>query len=941
MNTNIQIISDRLSLREPQKESLEILAKLLDAITLSKHADPQESLTAIQELFPSVTDFERKFPSLCFNLATGVGKTRLMGAFIAYLYLAKGIRHFFILAPNLTIYEKLKQDFIPNSPKYVLPGLHEFIKNTPAIITGENYDKAARFDEADFTGQGDLWINDRTPIINIFNISKINAVENKAGAQKSTLPRVKRLSETLGKSYFDYLSNLEDLVIIMDEAHRYRASAGAAAINELKPVLGLELTATPKTIGAKANTFKNIVYNYSLAEALEDGFVKDPAVATRKDFQPEKYTVEELEQIKLEDAVHAHESVKTQLQLYAAQYEKELIKPFILVVAADTTHAKNLHEKIESDAFFEGRYKGKVAEVHSKQSGAETDETVQKLIDIEKPHEVTEIIIHVNKLKEGWDVTNLYTIVPLRASASDILTEQTLGRGLRLPYGKRTGIESIDSLTIIAHDQFQKIVDQAKSPNSLITKTVYIGEGGDIPAEPDQIISNPTIVTALFTENSPSAATSADPQADPASFGAEYTQEEKAFAEKVLEVIQEFKHLPSLKALHSPEIEKNIIKKVNERLAPNQKQLDFAPKEQKDREREWHFALAREVIQQIISRTIDIPKITLTPDDEVSYGFNDFDLEGLETINYQPLNEELIIRNLQTAENRFLTTNGTYAKEPHLENYILREFLNILYVDYDRNGVLLRKLAAQIVARCRSYLSNDEDVEKVLVANAKAFADFIHVQLKKHVWRTPTAYTAKVNAGFTPLKTSAYTLPAGAKPQDFRKIPKEKHKIKQLVFTGFQKCCYLFQKFDSVDGELRFAHILEDDRHVLLWVKPASNSFIIDYDHGQNYQPDFVVETEGAKYICEIKRADEINDVEVQAKARAAVEWCGHASEHAAQHEDKPWHYVLIPHNAIAANCSFDGLVNKFIRCPKVLSPLTASNMAVTPSARALGGGLQ
>jgi type III restriction enzyme len=43
------------------------------------------------------------------------------------------------------------------------------------------------------------------------------------------------------------------------------------------------------------------------------------------------------------------------------------------------------------------------------------------------------VVIHVNKLKEGWDVRNLYTIVPLRASASDILTEQTLGRGLRLP----------------------------------------------------------------------------------------------------------------------------------------------------------------------------------------------------------------------------------------------------------------------------------------------------------------------------------------------------------------------------------------------------------------------------------------------------------------------------------------------------------------------------
>ena len=72
----------------------------------------------------------------------------------------------------------------------------------------------------------------------------------------------------------------------------------------------------------------------------------------------------------------------------------------------------------------------------------------------EKDNE-TEIVIHVNKLKEGWDVNNLYTIVPLRASASDILTEQTLGRGLRLPYGNNKK-QSIDTLRILAHDNFEK-----------------------------------------------------------------------------------------------------------------------------------------------------------------------------------------------------------------------------------------------------------------------------------------------------------------------------------------------------------------------------------------------------------------------------------------------------------------------------------------------------
>jgi type III restriction enzyme len=91
--------------------------------------------------------------------------------------------------------------------------------------------------------------------INIFNISKINS-EVRGGRT----PRIKRLSEYIGESYFDYLANLKDLVLIMDESHRYRASAGVRAINELKPVLGLELTATPFVETSRgAIPFKNVI----------------------------------------------------------------------------------------------------------------------------------------------------------------------------------------------------------------------------------------------------------------------------------------------------------------------------------------------------------------------------------------------------------------------------------------------------------------------------------------------------------------------------------------------------------------------------------------------------------------------------------------------------------------------------------------------------------
>ncbi len=83
-----------------------------------KGADLQAALAAIQSEFPNVTDFEREFPSLCFALATGVGKTRLMGAFIGYLHLAHGIDNFFVLAPNLSIYNKLITDFVSLGGRY-------------------------------------------------------------------------------------------------------------------------------------------------------------------------------------------------------------------------------------------------------------------------------------------------------------------------------------------------------------------------------------------------------------------------------------------------------------------------------------------------------------------------------------------------------------------------------------------------------------------------------------------------------------------------------------------------------------------------------------------------------------------------------------------------------------------------------------------------------
>lgn len=300
MNRIAMSIKNRLSLCPPQANSLNILAELTDKLTLKKHTlNPlsrgeckspllgrdsgvgsflQQELDIVRNAYPTCTDFERNFPSICFSLATGIGKTRLMGAFVVYLYLSKGIRNFFVLAPNITIHNKLIEDFSnPTSPKYVFQGTGEFVHKQPRIITGDNHSTLAQtsFLESDVH-------------INVFNISKINA-ETKRGK----LPRIKRLSEFLGDSYFNYLSNLDDLVLLMDESHHYRADRGMQVINELNPILGLEVTATPQ-IERSGSTlkFKNVVYEYSLVKAIQDGFVKEPAVATRKDFNPAQYSHE-------------------------------------------------------------------------------------------------------------------------------------------------------------------------------------------------------------------------------------------------------------------------------------------------------------------------------------------------------------------------------------------------------------------------------------------------------------------------------------------------------------------------------------------------------------------------------------------------------------------------------------------------------------------------
>jgi type III restriction enzyme len=861
----VNTISGRLSLREPQRISLEKLARITELVPPSKETDPQAALKLLQSEFPQILDFERDFVSLCFALATGVGKTRLMGAFISYLHLEHKINHFFVLAPNLTIYNKLIADFTPGMPKYVFKGIAEFVQDPPQIITGDNYERA------DIARSGVLFQSGIQ--INIFNISKINS-EVRGGKS----PRIKRLSEYIGESYFEYLANLPDLVLLMDESHRYRASAGVKAINELKPVLGLELTATPFTEkGQNQIAFQNIMYHFPLADAMDRGYVKEPAVVTQKNFRADQVSPEALEKIKLEDGIRVHENTKVHLETWARQNDKPIVKPFMLVVARDTSHADQLQKFMESTEFFSGSYAGKVIQVHSNQGGEEKEEVIQRLLAVESPDEPTEIVVHVNMLKEGWDVTNLYTIVPLRAANARTLVEQSMGRGLRLPYGKRTGDQAVDTLNIIAHDSFQAIIDEANRGDSVLKFRAIELEPGNQSASVKTVVTAPTLEAAMKTGS----------------------VQEQRFKATVYAVISERKDLASSTDLTKPEVQATIVAEARRRYDGIQAELEgmeplAAPEK-----------LVQEVVKTVIKGTIDIPRIIVLPRVGSTVQFARFQLD-LSSIRYQPVARDLLMQFLRTNEQHILSFNRAGSSEARLEDYLIRGLIDQADICYDEHADLLYDLSGQVVAHLRSYLADDKEVRTILQYHQNDLVAFIAAQMREHRKVSDTGFEVRISRGFTPLKQSANLVETGLESMDFRRSDFDKSKIGRIMFTGFQRCLYPAVKFDS-DTERRFSIILERDTEK--WLKPAKGQFQIIYQEGNQhseYVPDFVAESSETIYMVETKARNELSDPVVLAKKKAAEQWCSHATEFNRSQGKKPWRYLLIAHDQVQENMGLE-----------------------------------
>lgn len=857
---NTDYLSGVMSLRKPQSDSLKILEDLFLAVNPQKNIDLSEALKTVHEKYPICTNFERDFVSLTFSLATGVGKTRLMGAFIAWLYTQQEIKNFFIVAPNMTIYEKLRREFgDPNHPKYVFKGLGCFV-NPPNIVAGEDYRNKS------------LPLFDTEVTIFIFNIDKFNKEDS----------NMRHINEYLGKSFYERLTDIQDLVLIMDESHHYRAERGAAALNDLEPILGLELTATPKsTKGSKTELFKNVVYEYPLSKAIADGYVRTPYALTRTDINFYHFGEEQLDKLMIDDGIAAHERTKQKLAVYAANNNRPLVKPFMLVVCKDTDHASWVERYIKSNDFRSGAYRDKTIIVHSKQKGAESEENTRLLLNVERPDNPVEIVIHVNKLKEGWDVNNLYTIVPLRAAASDVLREQMVGRGLRLPYGERTGDRDVDSVVLTAHNNFEALMTEAQRGDSLFKA------GNVIKAE--EIVPEKFGVTQLkieFPEN----------EQDFENLGMDLTPEKKKLVVEIKKHIQQ-------RAVQQLEPD---IEAIQNDLSNDPDLGDFY-RENQGSLLAWINGVTERSYKQVQKKFIPIPKLKITSVGVDELKYQDFDLD-LSVFFQKPVSNDVLFQSLtDPSDQKRISGSVINFSDYNPKAAIARELRNIPEIIYEEYTDLIVKLITQVCQHFQDRFGFD-GMNNIVMMNKQPIAKMIFHQMIKHSVRNRGLVEEEIfDVNQSNLKYNyTFTEQVNLFDDNFSA------NIQSVSFTGIEKGVFADTKFDS-RPELLLARLLERDADVKKWLRPAPAEFELYYKGRHTYEPDFVAQTDDCNYLIEVKGEDRLDDEDVLAKKKRAVTYCALATKWSEAHGYMPWKHLFIPSLAITNTSTFRFLSEQYV----------------------------
>jgi type III restriction enzyme len=319
---------------------------------------------------------------------------------------------------------------------------------------------------------------------------------------------------------------------------------------------------------------------------------------------------------------------------------------------------------------------------------------------------------------------------------------------------------------VIDPDQLsQRTVTVVSQPNVSITLGIEHEQASNIVPEPAAVSEAP-----LFTSS-----------------------EERKVAQFAYEVIRKLQNqpqtVPSIDHIFKPEIQEAIIRDVSAKYQSAQLSMD-AVIEPPDIAK-----VVEKTAQWVEKQTIGIHRILVVPKEEIKCGFKSFRLK-LDALKYPAVSEELWIQYLRTGGTEIMAPGRGKILKSRLEDTIVNGFVDFNDVSYDDHANILYDLAEQTVKQFLGYLS-EQDVRRVLRCYQRDITRFIHAQMQEHYWEEATDYEVKISKGFTELKPSAYTAPAGEEPLDFRQLPDDKSNMAKYLFGGFQRCLYPVQKFQS------------------------------------------------------------------------------------------------------------------------------------------------
>ena len=633
---------------------------------------------------------------------------------------------------------------------------------------------------------------------------------------------------------------------------------------------------------ANAQEGFDLFWSYVEDEIDESGFeeTEDEDTIVQKQFiqaelEEVNIIIDVAKRIKTNAMLHEHR--KAVLREYCSDNDLDCVKPIVLIACKDTDHAKKIRALIDSDDFQKGKYKGKVIEIHSKQSGEESEENIRLLLSIESASNPIEIVLHVYKLKEGWDVNNLFTIIPLNAAKSDILAMQTIGRGLRLPFGEQTGNEDLDSLDIVAHDHYRELVDEIKSSDifryrDLDKTTVEPSESVGVSATVDdgQLSLLDFAITASGVK---SFAEVSNPKTQLEIYQ-EYVKNFMAAQKKDkgedLGQMTLFDFHPEM--LSEDTTEPSVT-------AQEQPQTPTALKSGKQPLSKDEFVKA---VTEYSAKAISVPKILVQTTSEVKFNrfevkrtIADFEVAMAKIERFDAINQQL----LSVVDAQILEVNDAMNT---LACMLLDSISELSYDDAD--------FVIDVVEQYLSQIPGDEENKRRIV---RRYASLIVSDIRKQIYEHMDRKTQDVHIIQKDLilfrKFVKNVKEDGRVRYD--KPFTDKSNIKKYLFTGYKKSYYPANAFDS-DTERLFSIILEEDPDVIRWIKPPLNQLGLFWKAGQQYNPDFLVETTTGKYMVEVKALNEVTSDEVVSKAREGIKWCQFATT--ADPDHKKWEYKLI-----------------------------------------------